>query len=138
LEAITRKIVIILGLGLLATAIMAGYQIGVRELANIELRDDMQDLASQLGTRIGYSVLASDDELRNAVVRKAQNHGIALMPEHVTVEHIGSGYTSTVYIAAEYTASIDLPGLSFNLHFAPATGKKVLMWRSSGAFIFAR
>ena len=77
-------------------AIAAGYQIAAFELASIELQDEMQDLASQLGTRIGVSALSGDEELRQAVIRKAEVHDIQLEPSQVTVEHMGSGYTSTV------------------------------------------
>jgi hypothetical protein len=130
-----RKVAIILGSGVLLVAIIAGYQIGACELADIELQDEMQDLASQLGTRIGLSQLNSDEELRSAVIRKAQQHGIKLGPEHVTVEHMGSGSTSTLHLAADYTAPINLPGFSFTLHFTPATQRKLLGWRTQGTFV---
>lgn len=130
-----RKLAIILGLAATAWGIAAGYQVGADELANIQLQDDMQDLASQLGTRVGLSGMRSDEELRNAVIVMAQKHGIELKPGQVTVEHVGSGYTSTIYLAADYTTVVDVPGLSFTLHFRPATDKKLLIWRSNGIII---
>jgi len=130
-----RKLAIILALGAIAWAIAAGYQIGARELANVELQDDMQDLASQTGTRIGLSALKNDDELRSAVVLKARRYDIELEPSQVTVEHMGSGYTSTVHLAAGYSAPVTVPGLSFTLHFKPATDKKLLIWRTHGTII---
>ena len=125
-----RKPTIILSLGALVLAAVVGCQVAACELASIELQDDMQDLASQLGTRIGVSALSGDEELRQAVIRKAEAHHIQLEPSQVTVEHIGFGYTSTVYLAADYKELIHLPGVSFALHFTPATDKKLLVWRT--------
>jgi len=130
-----RRLATILGLAVLLWVILAAYQIGACELANLELQDDMQDLASQLGTRIGYSQLANDEDLRNAVVRKAQRYDIPLDPSQVTVEHIGSGYTSTVHLAADYTTQVHVPGLTFVLHFTPETGKNELIWRTHGTIV---
>lgn len=127
---VIRRFSIILGLAAVAVAVFAGYQIGACELANLQLQDDMQDLASQLGTRIGYSQLSSDDDLRNAVIRKAKAHDIELEPKQVEVRHMGSAETSTVYLAADYTVPINFHGFAFTLHFTPATGKKLQSWQS--------
>lgn len=133
-----RKLAIIVALSAIAWAIAAAYQIGACEVANIELQDEMQDLASQLGTRVGYSALKNDEELRSAVILKAERYGIGLKPSQVTVEHMSSGYTSTVYLAADYITPVHLPGLSFTLHFKPATDKKLLVWRTHGTIIVTR
>ena len=74
---------------MIATA--AGYQIAACELVSIELQDEMQDLASQLGTRIGASAPSGEEELCQAVIHKAEAHNIQLEPSQVTVEHMGSG-----------------------------------------------
>lgn len=76
--------------------ILAGYQIGACKLANIEPQDDMQDLASQLGIRIGYCQLSNDEELRSAVISEAEKHEIELQRNQVEVQHIGSGESSTI------------------------------------------
>lgn len=73
-----RKLAIIVALGAIAWAIAAAYQIGACEVAHIELQDEMQDLASQLGTRVGYSALKNDEELRSAVILKLKDMGLDL------------------------------------------------------------
>lgn len=93
-------------------------------MANILLEDDMRDMVSQVGTRTGFSAPGSEEELRSSVIRKAQSHGIALEPGEVTVERTGSGDTSTLYLAADYDATIEFPGFSFALHFNPSAGGK--------------
>ena len=49
------KVKLILGLAVLALAGVAGWRIASCELANIELREDMRDLAAQVGSRIGLT-----------------------------------------------------------------------------------
>ena len=124
-----RKLTALVGLAILAVLVVIGYLVGASELANIELQDDLQDLASQLGTRIGLAAYGSDDELRAAVIRKAERRGIELEPQQITIEHMGSGYTATVYLAADYTVPIEFPGIAFRLHFTPASGRRLLGWR---------
>jgi len=119
----------------IAVVVLAGscaWQIGACELANIELKDDMQDIAAQPGTRIGLSQMITDEDIRNAVLRKARSHDIDLAPEQISVQHMGSGALSTVYIEADYTVPVKLPGYTFTVRFTPKTGKKLLSWRTNG------
>jgi hypothetical protein len=110
---------------LLASIVLVGWRVGTREVANIELQDDMKDLASQLGSRIGYDSQKSEEELRDSVIRKAEEHGIDLKPNQVTVRRTGSGKSSTIYVAADYSEPINIPffpSAPFSLHFTPSGG----------------
>ncbi len=118
-----RNLKIILGVIVFILAVIAGWQIGSSVLANVELQDDMRDLASQLGASIGYSPLSSDEDLRNSVIRKAIEHGIVMKPSQVTVQRMVSGDKTTIYLAADYTVLIHMPGFSFTLHFTPSSRK---------------
>ena len=113
---------IILGLAVLAFVSIAGWQIGACEVANIRLRDDLQDMASQTGVRIGLTTAKSDDDFRNAVLGKARQYDIELTPDQVTVQRTGTSLTGTISIGADYTVPIHLPGFSFTLHFTPESG----------------
>jgi len=119
-----RRVKFVLGLAVLVFVSIAGWQIGACEVANIRLRDDMQDMASQSGVRIGLTSARSDDDLRNAVLNKARQYDIELAPEQVTVQRTGSSVTGTISLAADYTVPIHLPGFSFTLHFTPESGVK--------------
>lgn len=119
-----KKIKIVLGLAAFYLLFSAGWQIGACELANFELKDDMQDMAAQFGLRIGLSDVAGDDDLRETVVRKAEKYGIALLPGQVTVLRDGYGKNATLYFAADYSVTIYLPGYSFEIHFTPSSGNK--------------
>jgi hypothetical protein len=124
-RAVIRKVTISLGIAVFVVIVIVGWQIGSCELANMELQDDMQDLASQAGAHIGFVEPRSDEDLRRAVMRKAKEHDIDLDPEQVSVQRSGSAGTSTVYLAADYTAPVKLPGGFFTLHFKPSAGKKM-------------
>ena len=97
------------------------WQIGSCEPASFELRDDMKDLASQLGVRIGLSSSNTDDQFRTAVVAKARRYNIELTPDQVTVEHTGSGIKGSIYLRADYTVPIHLPGFDFT----PESGERL-------------
>lgn len=120
-----RKVKIIAVAAVLLLIIDAGWQIGARELANIELRDDLKDMSSQLGARIGLTSAKSDDDFRNDILNKARKYEIPLAPEQVTVQRSGVGFAATMYFAADYSVPVHLPGFTFQLHFHPESGPKV-------------
>ena len=118
-----QKAKLILGLAALALAVAVGWPIASCELANLELREDMRDLAAQVGTRIGLTPPGTDEDFRRAVIRKAQEYEIQLEPEQVTVQRTGSDEEPVIYLAADYTARVKLPGCSFTLHFTPSSAR---------------
>jgi len=119
-----RRITIILAVAVLVLTIMAGWQIGAGEVANINLQEDMRDLASQAGAHIGVVAPMSDEDLSRAIVRKAGDHGIELKPTEVTVRRTNTGEISSLYLAADYTVPVNLMVVSFRLHFTPSSSKK--------------
>ena len=120
-----KKIKNIVMAAALALAVLVGWKAGSSELANMELQEDMQDLASGVGAYTKYAVVRSDEDLRQAVIRKAEDHDIALTPDEVTVQHRGDGANPTTYLAADYRVPVTLPGYSFVLHFTPSSTKKM-------------
>ena len=119
-----RNIRIIAAIAILLVLGSAGWQIGEWQFANVELRDEMHDMASQLGSRIGLTGPQSDDDFRNEVVRRARKYDIGLVPEQVTVVRNGEGVEARMYFAADYTVPVQLPGFSFRLHFNPQSGTR--------------
>jgi hypothetical protein len=114
---------LILGLAVLALAVIAGWQIVSCELANLALREDLRDIASQAGAYIGLVPFNSDEDFRNAVVGAAQSHDIQLAPEQVTVQRTGTVPAQSIYLAVDYKAHVKLPGFSFALHFHPTSAR---------------
>lgn len=77
-----------------------GWAVGSAEIANVNLQEEMRDLAAQGGAQIGLVELSTDDAVRTTVASKAHEHGIALKPEQVTVSRTVSGEKSKLHIAA--------------------------------------
>jgi hypothetical protein len=114
---------IVLGIGLILFVGMAAMQIGEAEVANLDLREDLHDIASQAGVRIGMISAMSDEELAADIIRKAQEHGIQLAPDAITVRRESAGKDAQVRLAADYTVPVKLMFFSFSLHFAPSSDK---------------
>ena len=103
----------------IATAIFIGWQIGSCELANYELQDDMKDISSQLGAKIGLVQANTDSDIQQEIVRKADRYGIQLVPYQVKVDRYGSSEAPEIHIHAKYDVPVNLLVYSFNLHFTP-------------------
>ena len=101
-------------------AIYAGFQIIPPELTNYSFTDDLRTEA-MMG---GANPHITDQELVNNVIKRAAEHQLVLKPENVTVQRIGSPGMNAVYLAADYTVPVNLPGYSFTLHFTPSSGNK--------------
>lgn len=80
-------------------------------------------MGSQLGTHIGFNAPPSDEEMTQAVIRKARERGIELQREQIVVRRIGEGENSTFYLAVDYNRTVNLLWFSFSLHFTPTSQK---------------
>ncbi len=110
----------IIGILAIIAAIYAVFQIVPPELTNYSFQDDLRQVA-MIG---GSNPHTSDQELIDSIVKKAQDHQITLAPETVTVQRIGTPGSPAVYVAADYSVPVSLPGYSFTLHFTPSSGNK--------------
>lgn len=70
---------------LILLAMLVGWQIGSAYVENYELTSDLKDLAAQNNARTGLEPVATEAELRSAVMASARQHGIRLAPDHLTV-----------------------------------------------------
>ncbi|HET9742666.1 MAG TPA: hypothetical protein VFQ00_07950 [Terriglobales bacterium] len=118
-----RNVTIIFCLVSLVFIWRTGWQIAAAELANVELHEDMKDIAAHAGDRIGLVNPRSDEEYRDRVVLKAKGYDIDLDPDHVRVERTGEGVATQIYLAADYDVPIHVSRFSFSLHFSPSTAK---------------
>ena len=110
----------IVGILVIVGCIYGGFQIIPPELGNYAFQDDLRNIA-MVG---GANPHETDQQLVDSVIKKAREHDIALMPDHVTVQRIGQPGMNAVYIAADYSVPVNLPGYSFTLHFNPSSGNK--------------
>ncbi len=110
----------IIGFLVIIGCVYAGFQIVPPELSNYSFQDDLRNVA-MMG---GNNAHTSDQELIDMVIKKAQDHQITLAPESVTVQRIGTPGALAVYLSADYSVPVTLPGYSFTLHFNPSSGNK--------------
>ncbi len=111
---------LILGFAVVVGVIMGASQVTPPELANYSFQDDLREVAMAAGANPNKT----DEDLRNAVIRKAKEHNIELEPRQVTVQRITSPGMSAAYLAVDYSVPVNLPGYSFDLHFTPSSGNK--------------
>jgi hypothetical protein len=96
------------------------FQIVPPEMNNYSFTDDLRNVALMGGS----NPHTTDQELMDSVIRKALEHGITLTPEQVTVQHIGTPGAPAIYVAADYSVPVSLPGYLLTLHFTPSSGNK--------------
>ena len=85
---------------------------------NYQLQDHIKQLSTQLAVR---ATPATPVEVTNEVVEFAQDHGIALSSDNVTVT-IGRH----VLIKLDYTVPVDLTVYTLRLHFTPSADSPTL------------
>lgn len=110
----------IFGVLAIAAVFYAVYQVVPPELSYYAFNDDLKDIAMMAGA----NPRTTDQDLVNEVLQKAQDHQIPLTPEQITVQHFGTPGARAVYVGAEYTVPVNLPGYSFTLHFTPSSGNR--------------
>ena len=69
-----------------------------------QLRDDLHNLASQTGARIGLLEFNTDDDFRHAVIGQAEQYDIHLQPEQIIVRRRAelAGVQARLEKAAKY------------------------------------
>jgi len=108
------------GLLLIIAVIYCAFQIIPPELTNYSFQDDLRNIA-MVG---GANPHESDQELIDSIMKKAQEHQITLAPEQITIQRIGTPGAPAVYVAADYSVPVSLPGYAFALHFTPSSGNR--------------
>jgi len=110
----------LMGLLIVIGVIYSGFQIIPPELSNYSFQDDLRNIA-MVG---GANPHQTDQDIIDSVIKKAQEHQITLTPEQVTVQRIGTPGAPAVYVSAQYSVPVSLPGYNFNLSFNPTSGNK--------------
>jgi len=113
----TIKLVLVLGL--LACGVYVGAEMIPPYFSNYEFQDTI-DSEARLGT---YST-KSEDTIRDAVFKRAQDLEIPVAREQIKVQRSGSTGSGSVVIETDYTVHVDLPGYPMDLHFHPESKNK--------------
>jgi hypothetical protein len=110
----------LVGLALLVLVVVALFQVLPPVMANYSFTDDLRQVAMMAGA----NPQRTDDDVRNDVLKKAKEHDLPIDEKQVTVQRVLTPGLMAVYVAADYTVPINLPGYSFELHFNPSSGNK--------------
>jgi len=110
----------IVGLLAIIGAVYCGFQIVPPEMTNYSFQDDLRSVAI-IG---GANPHQTDQDLMDAVMKRAREHDITLTPEQITVQRIGTPGAPAVFVSVDYSVPVSLPGYSFTLHFTPSSGNK--------------
>jgi hypothetical protein len=110
----------LVGLAVLVLVVVALFQVLPPVMANYSFTDDLRQVAMMAGA----NPQRTDDDVRNDVLKKAKEHDLPIDEKQVTVQRVLTPGLMAVYVAADYTVPISLPGYSFELHFNPSSGNK--------------
>ena len=111
------KIKIVAGICVFVLVVSTGWQIATCEFHNYLLKDDLKDVAAMGGSRIGLAGPRSDNDLRAAVIHRAAQYGIHLVPDQILVRRSGPKDEPVVFLAARYQAHVVMPGFALIFHY---------------------
>lgn len=103
----------------IAAVVVGLFQVLPPMLANYSFSDDLKTVSM-----IDSNSQKTEDDIREDVLRKAKEHDLPIEAKQVTVQRINTPGLSAVYVAADYSVTISLPGYSFDMHFNPNSGNK--------------
>ncbi|MFZ0290972.1 MAG: hypothetical protein WAL65_18010 [Candidatus Sulfotelmatobacter sp.] len=104
----------------IAAVVVGLFQVVTPVLANYSFQDDLKTVAMMDSANLQKT----DEDVRTDVVRKAKEHDLPVEAKQVTVQRLNTPGLTAVYVAAEYSVTVSLPGYSFDMHFNPTSGNK--------------
>lgn len=111
---------LLFGFFAIVAVVFALFQVAPPIMGNYSFQDDLRTIALMDGA----NQQKSEEDVRNDVLRKAKEHELPIEPKQVTVQRLNTPGIATVYIAADYAVTINLPGYSFDMRFTPNSGNK--------------
>jgi hypothetical protein len=96
------------------------FQVAPPLMANYSFQDDLKTVSLMDSANFQKT----DEDVRTDVMRKVKEHELPIQPKQLTIQRINTPGISAVFIAADYTVPVNLPGYSFDLHFTPDSGNK--------------
>jgi hypothetical protein len=110
----------ILGFLAIILVIVACFEIVPPLMANYSFQDDLRTVALMDSANFQKT----EEDVRNDVIRKAKDQNLPITPKQITVQRISTPGMSAIYVAADYSVTVSLPGYSFDMHFTPNSGNK--------------
>jgi hypothetical protein len=112
-----KTIKLLFSLGLLAVVVYSGWQLIPPYFYNYQFQDAVDNEA-----RISsYTNNRTEDDIKNSVLKKAQELEIPLNAEGVQVQRLPY---NVIYIETHYNVHVDLPGYPVDLKFQASSKNK--------------
>jgi hypothetical protein len=110
----------ILGFIAIGAVVLALFQVVPPMMANYSFSDDLKTVAMVDSSNLQKT----DEDVRNDVMKRVKEHDLPIDAKQITVQRINTPGISAIYLTADYTVTINLPGYSFDMHFTPNSGNK--------------
>jgi hypothetical protein len=104
----------------IAAVVVGLFQVAPPMLANYSFQDDLKNVVMV----DSGNLQKTDEDVRGDVLKKAREHDLPIEAKQITVQRINTPGLSAIYIAVNYSVTINLPGYSFDMTFNPTTGNK--------------
>jgi len=112
-----KTLKLVFSLGLLAVLIYSASQLVPPYFYHYQFQDAIEDEARVSS----YTNSRTEDDIKNSVLKKAQDLDIPLTPEEVHVQRLPN---NVIYIDTHYSVHVDLPGYPLELQFQAASKNK--------------
>jgi len=96
------------------------FEVGPPMMANYSFQDDLRNVSLM----DSGNFQKTEEDVRTDVMRKVKEQNLPIEPKQVTVQRINTPGMSALYIAADYSVTVNLPFYSFDMHFNPNSGNK--------------
>ena len=110
---------LVLGFGVFALLGLMAFKVIPPYFSNYEFEDAIKNEALQ-----STYTTRTEEDVRNAVIKRARNYDIELTPKQVKVTRNGGFGQGSLTIEADYSVPLDLPGYSTTLEFHPSSQNK--------------
>jgi YbbR domain-containing protein len=110
---------LIFSVGVIVAVVFLGFKVVPVFFSNYQF----QDFIKQEALQSTYST-RSEDDIRAAVIKHANDYDITLTPAQVHVSRTGINGNGNLTIEADYSVPIDLPGYSTTVDFHPSSKNK--------------
>lgn len=112
-----KTLKLLFSLGLVAAVIYTGWQVIPPYFSHYQFQDAIENEA-----RIdSYANSRTEDDIRNSVIKKAQDLDIPLTAQQVHVQRLPN---NVIFIETHYSVHVNLPGYPLDLQFDASSKNK--------------
>lgn len=110
------SIKMMIGIFVIVAAVYLGVELVPPYFENYQFQDAVKNEAT-----LDSYTSKTENDIRNAVFRKAQELDIPIAEDQIHVQRQGTQGSAVIFISAPYVVHIDLPGYPMDLHFDAST-----------------